>query len=57
MEEIRAQPFQAISSKTFAEGRGQININQVSSNLKEIILNLKWDAKRAPIELYTLRAK
>lgn len=57
MEEIRAESFDNIKSKTFANGRGMISVKSLSHDLLEIKLSYNWNANKKPIELYTIRSK
>ena len=60
MEEIRSLPFDQISllnGKSFAEEQGKIVVFQALSDLHEITLELKWDPKKAPLCLYSIRSR
>ncbi len=57
MEELRSQPFDNLTNGTFDNGRGRIEVKDITSDLKEISLTLFWDAGKRPIALYTMRSK
>jgi len=57
MEELKATSFEAITSRAFAQNKGQIIVKDINSNLREITLTYNWNPKRRLIELYTLRAR
>jgi len=55
MEELRAEPFAEVISKTWPEG--QIKVTPVTANLKEILLTLTRPTPHPPLIIYTLRSK
>ena len=59
MEEIRACPFEdlpALNGSTFSSGKGKTAIMPILVNMVRIELELKWDPKKMPLKIYTLRS-
>jgi hypothetical protein len=60
MEEIRTLPFDQLAlldGSLFEKGAGKIIATPVLADLIKIQLELKWDPKKIPLRLYTLRSK
>ena len=57
MEKMRQKPFDELQNISFNKNAGKIETKIISNDLKELHLIYKWDAKKKPIEIYTMRSK
>lgn len=58
-EELRALPFASLTSlngKTFANGKGKIEVVSALADLSKVDLELTWDTSKSPIKFTTLRS-
>ena len=59
-EELRRIPFEdlpALNGGSFSMGSGEIHVLPLLPDLLTIQIDLKWDPKRPPLQIYTLRSK